>query len=101
MLERNSEEARMAFEAVLDGPLTFPSVDTPDGRHFPIEGMASVGRVLTAKTMSEPAAGRTDSGFTNLASPAGFVPLVNLASARNPDTDRAAVPWLVAVALVA
>jgi hypothetical protein len=97
VLQRNSEEARMAMEAVFEGPLTFTPVDTPDGKRFRIQGQASVGKMLVTEPPEVPPTPRVSKS----ASPAGFEPSVTLASARNQRVDPVPTPWIIQVELFA
>lgn len=46
LLNRNPEEARPVLEAMLDGPLKFVPVETPDGRRYRVEGSVRLGALF-------------------------------------------------------
>ena len=63
----NPDEARMAMDALLDGPLSFTPIEVPGGKRYKIEGPVAIGNLFV--TEPEP-------GFKLCATPTGFEPVL-------------------------
>ncbi|MGH7436881.1 MAG: hypothetical protein ACRENE_14510, partial [Polyangiaceae bacterium] len=46
LLDRDTQEARKVVEALLDGPVTFTPMETPEGRRYKVEGRIATGALL-------------------------------------------------------
>jgi site-specific DNA recombinase len=51
-LDRDTEEARKIIESLLDGPMTFTPIDTPEGRRYEVTGRIATGEIL--RVLSDP-----------------------------------------------
>jgi hypothetical protein len=47
LLDRNPREARVALDALLEGPLSFAPVQTPEGKRYAVTGKIAVGSLFT------------------------------------------------------
>jgi hypothetical protein len=50
MFSRQHEGARRALQNLLDGPLTFTPIETPEGRRYHVQGRVTTGALLSAQS---------------------------------------------------
>jgi len=68
LLDRNSEQARKAMDALLESPLTFTPIVTAEGNRYRVEGPVAIGNMFTTEHAAEMAA---ESGVKLRATPTG------------------------------
>jgi uncharacterized lipoprotein YbaY len=51
-LERDTAEARKVIESLLDGPMKFTPVETPEGRRYEVTARIATGDIL--RVLSDP-----------------------------------------------
>jgi hypothetical protein len=56
-LDRDPEEARKILDALLDGPMVFTPIATPEGKRYEVTGRVATGELL--RVLSDPQRGRS------------------------------------------